>query len=98
MASRPAVRSEGMGRVLVEAFCGAAPSLGRPRDRFRTSYRTGRGILVPTDDPAALADALVRLLSDRELSERLGRGARASAAQWVQTPEEYAARLRAMVA
>jgi glycosyltransferase involved in cell wall biosynthesis len=30
------------------------------------------GLIVPVDDPAALAEALVRLLRDRALAERLG--------------------------
>jgi glycosyltransferase involved in cell wall biosynthesis len=53
---------------------------------------------VPADDPEALADALVRVLSDRALAERLSHGARESAAPWLQTPEEYARRMRELVA
>jgi glycosyltransferase involved in cell wall biosynthesis len=34
------------------------------------------GLLVPTRDPAALADAILRILSDRDLAERLRQGAR----------------------
>ena len=49
------------------------------------------------DDPGALADALVRVLSDRVLAERLATGARDAAAPWLQTPEEYARRMRELV-
>jgi glycosyltransferase involved in cell wall biosynthesis len=35
------------------------------------------GLVVPPDDPRALADAIVRLLQDRELAARLGRQGRA---------------------
>jgi glycosyltransferase involved in cell wall biosynthesis len=56
------------------------------------------GLLVEPGDPAALADALVRVLSDRALAEQLASGARAAAAPWLQTPEEYARRMRELVA
>jgi glycosyltransferase involved in cell wall biosynthesis len=55
------------------------------------------GLLVEPDDPQALADALVRVLRDRELAERLGQGARGSASPWLQSPEEYARRMRELV-
>lgn len=35
------------------------------------------GLVVPKDDPHALADAMVRLLRDRDLARRLGRSGRA---------------------
>jgi hypothetical protein len=38
------------------------------------------------------------VLSDRELAVRLGAGARAAAAPWLQTPAEYAQRMRELVA
>jgi glycosyltransferase involved in cell wall biosynthesis len=91
-------RSEGMGRVIVEAFCrgrgvvgtrvGSIPDLVRPDEN---------GLLVPAEDDAALAAALTRLLSDHALAERFGAGAHACASAWLQTPEEWAARTRALV-
>jgi glycosyltransferase involved in cell wall biosynthesis len=56
------------------------------------------GVLVDPDDPAALAEAIVRVLSDRALAERLGAGAQAAAAPWLQTPQEYARRIKDLVA
>jgi glycosyltransferase involved in cell wall biosynthesis len=92
-------RSEGMGRVLVEAFCRGRPAIasrvGGIVDLVRDSEN---GLLVPAQDPPALADALHRALADRSLAERLASGARASAAGWTASPEEYAARLEALVA
>jgi glycosyltransferase involved in cell wall biosynthesis len=35
------------------------------------------GFVVPPDDPAALAEALRRVVADRALARRLGEGARA---------------------
>jgi glycosyltransferase involved in cell wall biosynthesis len=55
------------------------------------------GLLVPVDDPGALAAALVRILSDRELAGRLGSAAHASAERWAATPKEFAARFRGLV-
>jgi glycosyltransferase involved in cell wall biosynthesis len=91
-------RSEGLGRVVVEAFC---------RGRGVVASRVGgipdivdderTGLLVPADDADALADALVRALSDRNLAERLGAAAQSAAHSWLATPEEYARRLRELV-
>jgi len=91
-------RSEGMGRVIVEAFC---------RGRGVVASRVGgipdlveddrNGLLVPPGDTSALAEALVRVVSDRELAERLGAAAHASADLWTSSAEEFAARIRALV-
>jgi glycosyltransferase involved in cell wall biosynthesis len=84
-------RSEGLGRVLVEAFC---------RGRGVVASRVGgipdivvdctNGLLVPPGDAVALADALVRVLTDRGLAERIGATARITVEPWLATPEEYA--------
>ncbi|HXG76909.1 MAG TPA: glycosyltransferase family 4 protein [Gaiellaceae bacterium] len=91
-------RSEGLGRVVVEAFC---------RGRGVVATRVGgipdlvadeeSGLLVPAEDPHALADALVRVLSDRALAERLGAAGCRDVESWVATPEEYARRVRELV-
>lgn len=92
-------RSEGMGRVLVEAFCRGRPAVASRVGGIVDLVRDGEnGLLVPPEDPRALADALFRVLSDGALAERLAAGAAASAAAWTATPEEYAARLEALVA
>jgi glycosyltransferase involved in cell wall biosynthesis len=92
-------RSEGMGRILVESFCRGRGVIGTRAGSIPDLVEDGvAGLLVAPEDPAALAEALVRVLSDRGLAERLGEGARASAAPWLQTPEEYARRLRELVA
>lgn len=91
-------RSEGMGRVLVEAFCRGRGVVGTRAGSIPDLVGDGAsGVLVDPADPAALADALVRVLSGRELAERLGAGAAAAAAPWLQTPEEYARRVRELV-
>ena len=90
-------RSEGMGRVLVEAFLRGRAVIGSRAGSIPNLVEDGvSGLLV--DSTAELADALSRVLSDRELAERLGRNARKAAAPWLQTPEEYAERMRELVA
>lgn len=90
-------RSEGMGRVLVEAFCRGRGVIGARRGSIPYLVEDGvSGLLVDSDEE--LAAALRRVLSDRELAERLGAGARKAAAPWLQTPAEYARRMRELVA
>jgi glycosyltransferase involved in cell wall biosynthesis len=91
-------RSEGLGRVVVEAFC---------RGRGVVASRVGgipdlvtdgeNGLLVPPGDASALADVLVRVLSDRPLAERLGAAGRIEVEPWLATPEEYARQIRGLV-
>jgi glycosyltransferase involved in cell wall biosynthesis len=91
-------RSEGMGRVLVESFCRGRAVVGTRVGSIPDLVRDGEnGLLVPVEDDVALAEALSRLLGDRALAERLGETARASAEPWLQTPEQWAARTRALV-
>ncbi len=91
-------RSEGLPRIVIEAFCRGRPVVGTRAGGVPDIVRDGvNGLLVEPEDPAALAVALRRALSDRELLERLARGARESAGAWVQTPEEYASRVRSVV-
>jgi glycosyltransferase involved in cell wall biosynthesis len=91
-------RSEGMGRVILEAFCRNRAVIGSDVGGIADLVRDGEnGLLVPPRDPRALADALVRLLSDRALAEQLGNGAREAVEPLLASPEEYARRLREIV-
>lgn len=91
-------RSEGMGRVLVEAFSRGRGVIGARAGSIPDLVGDGAsGVLVDPEDPAALADALVRVLSDRTLAEQLAEGAHAAAGPWLQTPEQYARRMRELV-
>jgi glycosyltransferase involved in cell wall biosynthesis len=89
-------RSEGLGRVIVEAFLRGRPVVAMRVGGIRDIVEDGLdGLLVETE--AELADALVRVLGDRQLAERLGAAARHSAERWIATPEEFAARLLDLV-
>ncbi len=91
-------RGEGMGRVVVEAFCRGRPVVGSNTGGIPDLVEHDvSGLLVPQDDPAALAAALERVLTDRKLAERLGAGAHAASRAWSATPAEFAARMRELV-
>jgi glycosyltransferase involved in cell wall biosynthesis len=91
-------RSEGMGRVIVEALSRGRPVIGTRVGGIPDLVADGvNGLVVGPRNPQALADAIVRVLSDRELAERLATAARPSAEPWLSTPEQYAERLRELV-
>ena len=91
-------RSEGMGRVVVEALARGRPVLGARVGGIRDLIEDGvNGVLVAPGDTKALAEALATLLSDRALVERLADETRASALPWLLSPEEFAERQAELV-
>jgi glycogen synthase len=88
-------RSEGMGRVIVEALLRGRPVLGSAVGGIRDLVRDGEnGLLF---EPDGLADALRRALGDPALLERLAAGTRPSVEPWIATPDDFAERTRALV-
>jgi glycosyltransferase involved in cell wall biosynthesis len=91
-------RSEGLPRVALEAACRGRAIVGGNRAGIPDVVRhEANGLLVDPDDADELADALVRLLSDRELAQAYGDVARTTGEEWGVTPDEYAAKVRALV-
>lgn len=91
-------RSEGLGRVVIEAFARGRPVIGSRVTGIRELIRHEQnGLLVPPGNPDELADALTRVLSDRALAEKLGDAARRDAARFARTPEQYAGQVRDLV-
>lgn len=88
-------KSEGFGRVVVEAFSRARGAVVSSAVKLVDDGETG--IVVDIDDAEGLADALVTVLSDRELAQRLGAAALAACDRWVVSPDEFARRMRALV-
>jgi len=75
---------EGWGLTVVEAAACGTPAVATDAPGLRDSVRRDEtGLLVPFADDAAMAGALVRMLSEEPLRERMGRAA-----------VEYASRFR----
>ena len=65
--------SETLGLTLIEASMHSKPLVGTSHGGIPEIVKDGQnGFLVPENDPQALADALVRLLSDERLSQQMG--------------------------
>jgi glycosyltransferase involved in cell wall biosynthesis len=91
-------RSEGLPRVALEAACRGRAIVGGDRAGIPDVVQHDvNGLLVDPDRADELADALVRILSDRALAERLGARARRTGEEWGVTPGAYADRVRALV-
>jgi glycosyltransferase involved in cell wall biosynthesis len=91
-------RSEGLPRIVIEAFCRGRAVVGTAAGGIPDIVEDGvSGLIVPPENADALADAVVRCLSDRPLLERLSAGARSNARPWLQTPEEFAQRTLELV-
>jgi glycosyltransferase involved in cell wall biosynthesis len=91
-------RSEGLPRVALEAACRGRAIIGGNRAGIPDVVRDGEnGLLVDPDDATALADALVRILSDRAGAEQLGAAARRTGEEWGVTPAQYAAKVASLV-
>ncbi|HXG01796.1 MAG TPA: glycosyltransferase family 4 protein [Candidatus Binatia bacterium] len=73
----PTVASDGMGRVVFEYMAAGRPVAATRVGLAIEVLEHGRtALLVPSGEPAALADAIVELLADRALAARLGRACR----------------------
>lgn len=68
---------EGFGMVFLEAAAYGLPSIGTLGNGIEGAVEDGRtGILVPQNDPEAAAQAIVKILSDKNLARTMGDSAR----------------------
>src|SRR5438094_216861 len=72
----PSVGGESFGMVLTEAFACATPVVASNISGYRDVMTAETGLLVPPDDPAALAEAVASLLADESRRQELAAGAR----------------------
>jgi len=77
-----ASRTETQGLVLLEAMAEGIPVVALAVMGTRDILTPGRGCLVPEDNEAAFAEALVELLQDAEKRQRLAREAREYVQEW----------------
>lgn len=76
-----ATRYEGYGIVFDEALVHGLPIVSCRTGAVSDTVPPEAGLLVPPDDPEALADALARLLSDGNMRARLTEAARCAGAR-----------------
>ena len=68
---------EGFGMVFLEAAAYGLPSVGTLGNGIEGAVENGRtGILVPQNDPEATAQAIEKILSDKEFARKMGESAR----------------------
>src|SRR3989337_111548 len=70
----PSIGMESFGMVLTRAMACATPVVASDIRGYRAVLEEGTGVLVPPEDPGALADGLVSLLADE--GRRCALGAR----------------------
>jgi phosphatidylinositol alpha-mannosyltransferase len=77
----PSVGMESFGMVLTRAFACAVPVVASDIPGYRDVMTDDTGLLVPPGEPAAIEDAVARVLENEELRQRLGTGARRRAVE-----------------
>jgi phosphatidyl-myo-inositol alpha-mannosyltransferase len=91
----PSLGGESFGMVLTRAFACATPVVASDIGGYRDVMTDETGVLIPSGDPEALAEAVVGLVSDEPRRERLGASAR-RLAQERYSWDDIARRLKAM--
>ncbi len=79
----PSLRGESFGVVLLEAMAAGTPIVASDLPGYRHVVRDGHdGVLVPPDDPRALAQAIRRVLNDEPMAAALVASGRERAAAY----------------
>ncbi len=73
----PSVIEESFGRVIVEAFACGVPVIATKVGGFQEIVEDGKdGLLVEPRSPESISDAILKLLKDSDLADRLVKGGR----------------------
>lgn len=89
---------EGLGRVIIEAFARGRGVVATGAGGVLDLVENGvEGILIAPADSHALAEELIRVLSNRELATSLGKAAHVRYADWHSTPSGFARDMRGLV-
>jgi glycosyltransferase involved in cell wall biosynthesis len=91
-------RSEGLPRVILESFARGRSVVASRVGGIADVVEDGEsGFLFEVGDEQALAAALTRVLSDRELAARLGASAHDASRQLQLSADDFASRVRSLV-
>lgn len=76
-------RQEAFGRVIIEAAFAGIPAIGTRVEGIPEAIQEGvTGLLVPPEEPKALGAGITQFLGDEPLRRRMGRAAKARAAEF----------------
>jgi glycosyltransferase involved in cell wall biosynthesis len=79
---------EGFGQVIIEAGASGIPAVASHIYGITDAVEDGKtGLLFPAGDVAALTQALLKLIADRELCQRMGNAARERALELFSSPK-----------
>ncbi|RKR02415.1 glycosyltransferase involved in cell wall biosynthesis [Kushneria sinocarnis] len=91
---------EGYGMVIDEALARGVPIVTTTGGALADTLPAEAGLAVPPDDPAALTEALARVIDDSEQRQRLAEGARQARAglpDWHDTADQFHAALETLI-
>lgn len=84
-------REESFGVAAVEAMSCCVPVIASDADGFREVLEGGVGLVVPREDAAAASEAMLRMVLEPELRERMGKAGRQKVLECYQWKENVAA-------
>jgi phosphatidylinositol alpha-1,6-mannosyltransferase len=100
-AQQSGLHFEGFGLVFLEAGAYGLPVIGTRSGGVADAVKEGEtGLLVEPQDINGLAEAMLRLLQDAELAQRLGRANRlwSETLTWERNAAEYAQAYQVLLA